>query len=125
MAHVQRDDAQVIAADQVGVFFGVIQGKGEHALQIVEELRAFLLIQRQDHFTVGAGLEGIAVAQLLAQRLVVVNFAVDRQNVGVRSVVQRLSAVVDVDDRQAFVSQNGFVAGVNAGPIRAAVAHQT
>ena len=94
-------------------------------MQIVEELRAFLLIQRQDHFTVGAGLEGIAVAQLLAQRLVVVNFAVDRQNVGVRSVVQWLSAVVDVDDRQAFVSQNGLVAGLNAGPILAALAHQT
>ncbi|MNG61390.1 hypothetical protein D3C79_195740 [compost metagenome] len=125
MPHVQRDNAQMVAANQVGVFLGVVQGKGEHALQVVEEVGAFFLIQRQDHLTVGTSLELIAIAKLLAQRLVVVNFTVNRQNVGVRSVVQRLGAIVDVDNRQALMHQNGFIAGVNAGPVRAAVAHQT
>ncbi|MNT45147.1 hypothetical protein D3C72_1817120 [compost metagenome] len=94
-------------------------------MQFVEEVRAFLLVQRQNHFTVGTGLELVAIAKLLAQRLMVVDLAVNGQNVGVRSVVQRLGAIVDVDNRQALMHQDGFIAGVNTGPIRAAVAHQT
>ncbi|SAH47469.1 Uncharacterised protein [Enterobacter cloacae] len=42
----------MVAANQVSVFFAVVQREGEHTLQVVEELRAFLLIQRQDHFAV-------------------------------------------------------------------------
>lgn len=47
VSHVQRDNTNMVAANQVSVFFAVVQGEGEHTLQVVEELRAFLLIQRQ------------------------------------------------------------------------------
>ena len=63
-------------------FFAVVQGEGEHSLQIVEELRAFFLIQREDHFAVGTGLELVAIAILRAQRLVVVDLAVNGQRMG-------------------------------------------
>ena len=124
VAHVQRDNTDVVAANQVGVFFAVVQGEGKHTLQVVQKLGTFLLIQRQDHFTVGPGLERVAVAVLGAQRLVVIDLTVDSQRVRFFLVIQRLCTGVDVNNRQTFVSQNCFVTGVNAGPVRAAMAHQ-
>ncbi len=114
VTHVQRDNADVVTANQVSVFFAVVQGEGKHALQIVEKLRTFFLIQRQDHFTVRTGLEGVAVAVLGAQRLMVIDFTVNSQRVRFFLVIQRLCTGVDVNNRQTFVSQNRFVAGVNA-----------
>ena len=104
----------MVAANQVSVFFAVVQGEGKHALQVVQELGSFYLIQRQDHFTVRTGLERVAVTVLCAQRLVVVDLTVDSQRVRFFLVIQRLCTGVDVNNRQAFVSQNRFVTGVNA-----------
>ncbi|MNC73793.1 hypothetical protein D3C75_1250520 [compost metagenome] len=64
------------------------------------------------------------LTQLLTQGLMVINFTVNRQYVGVRSVVQRLGTVIHVNNRQALVNQNGFIAGVDAGPVWAAMAHK-
>ena len=114
----------MVAANQIGIFFAVVQGEGKHTLQIIEEFRAFLLIQRQDHFTVRTGLEGVTVAVLGAQRLMVIDFTVDSQRVCFFLVIQRLRTGVDVNNGQPFVCQDGFIAGVNAGPVRAAMAHQ-
>ncbi|MNP42673.1 hypothetical protein D3C76_1364550 [compost metagenome] len=94
----------MIATDQVGVFFAIVQREGKHTLQIVEELRPFFLIQGKDHFAVGTGLEGVAVAILCAQRLMVVDFTVNGQRVRFFLVIQRLGTGVDVDNRQTFVS---------------------
>ena len=114
VAHVQRDNTDVVAANQVGVFFAVVQGEGKHALQVVQELGPFLLIQRQDHFTVRAGLECVAVAVFGAQCLVVIDLTVDSQRVRFFLVIQRLCTGVDVNNGQTFVSQNRFITGVNA-----------
>ena len=124
VAHIERDDADMIAADQVLLLRAVPQDKGEHAFEFVEEVDAFFLIERQNDFAVGAGLELVAIAQLGAQRLMVVNLAVNRQNMGVIGVVQRLGAVVDVDDRQTFMRENRFIVGIHAGPVRSAMTHQ-
>jgi hypothetical protein len=59
----------------------------------------------EDNFAVGAGLEGIAVAIFRAQRLMVVDFAVNGQRVGFLRVVQRLGPGVDVDDRQTLMAR--------------------
>ncbi|CAH0315623.1 hypothetical protein SRABI106_04185 [Rahnella aquatilis] len=93
-------------------------------MQFIEEGRAFFLIQRQNDFTVRCGLEFILVAQFCAQSLMVVNFAVHSQNVGVCCVVQRLCAVVHVDNGQTLMRQNGFIAGKHTGPVGSAVTHQ-
>lgn len=62
MTHVQRDNPNVIAADQIRILLAVVECEGEHALQVVKEFRPFLLVQREDNFTVGTGLELIAIA---------------------------------------------------------------
>ena len=54
----------------------------------------------------------------------VVDLAVNGQRMGFFGVVQRLGPGVDVDNRQALVRQNRFVAGIYARPVRTAVAHQ-
>lgn len=72
----------MVATNQVGIFFAVVQGKSEHALQIVEKFWPFFLIQREDHFAVRPSLELVTIAILGAQGLVVVDFTVYRQYVG-------------------------------------------
>ncbi|MGY6036075.1 hypothetical protein ACUY4R_004190 [Kosakonia sp. BK9b] len=124
MPHIERDNADMIAANQVSVLFAVIQGEGEHTLQIVQESRAFFLIQREDHFAVGASLEGITVAILSAQSLMVVDLPVDCQRMCFFLVVERLSTGVNINNGETFMGQDCFVACINAGPVRAAVAHQ-
>ncbi len=98
VTHIQRDDADVVATNQIRVFFAVVESESKHPLQIVEEVRAFFLIQREDNFAVGTGLERVAVAVFRAQRLVVVDFTVDGESVSFSGVIQRLRAGVDVDD---------------------------
>ena len=104
----------MVAANQIRVFFAIVQGEGKHTLQVVQEFRTFLLIERQNHFTVRPGLEGVAVAVLGAQCLMVIDFTVNSQRVRFFLVIQRLCTGVDVYDRQTFVSQNRFITGVNA-----------
>lgn len=72
----------MVATNQVGIFFAVVQGKGKHALQVVKKFRPFFLIQREDHFAVRSGLELITIAIFGAQCTVVVDFTVYRQYVG-------------------------------------------
>ena len=103
----------MISTDQVGVLLAVVQGKSEHALQVIEERGSFFLIQREDNFAVGTGLELVAIAVFSTQCLVVINFTVNRQDMCLLHVVQRLSTGIDVDDGQTFVRQNGVITGVN------------
>ena len=125
VAHIERDDADMIAADQILLLFAVPQDKREHALQLVKEIDPFFLVERQNNFAVGAGLELVAIAQLGAQRLMVVDLAVNRQNMGAIGVVQRLGAVVDVNDGQTLMREDRFIVGIHARPVRPAVTHQT
>ena len=88
----------MVATNQVGIFFAVVQGKGKHALQVVKKFRPFFLIQREDHFAVRSGLELITIAIFGAQCLVVVDFTVYRQYVGFLLVVERLRPCVNVNN---------------------------
>ena len=69
------------------------------------------------------GLEGVVRLVLLAQRAVVVDLPVHRQNQRSVLAAQRLRARIHADDRQALVHQDGAFVVVDAGPVRAAVAH--
>ena len=88
----------MVATNQICIFFAVVQGKGKHALQVVEKFRPFFLIQREDHFTVRPCLELITIAIFSAQCLVVVDFTVYRQYVGFLLVVERLRPRVNVNN---------------------------
>ena len=124
VTHVQRDNTDMVAANQVRVLLAVVQREGEHPLQIVEEFWTFFLIQREDDFAVRTGLELVTVAVFSAQCLMVVDFTVDGQSVRFLFVIQRLGTGVDVNNRQAFMCENRFITCVDPRPVRATVAHQ-
>ena len=111
----------MVATNQVGILLGVIEDEGEDAVQIVQERRALLLVEGQQHFTVGVGLELEVDLEVLLQLLVVVDLAVDGQYVRALGIVERLCAVARIDDGQALVHQDGLVGAVDAGPVRPAV----
>ncbi len=120
-AGVEGDDPHVVATNQVGILLRVVEDKGEDAVEIVQEGRALLLVEGEQHLTVGVGLELEVDLEVFLQLLVVVDLAVDRQHMGAFGVVERLGAVARVDDGQALMHQNGLVGAVDAGPVRPAV----
>ena len=129
VAAVQRDDADRVARHQPAVMRGIAQHKGEHAFKAVQPLAdrfgvAAGTVQRQDHFTVRMGLEIVRGLVFGAERAVVVDLAIDRQCEGSVGAAQGLGATVHTDDGQALMNQDRARIVVDAGPVRAAVAHQ-
>src|SRR5690349_21830050 len=61
--------------------------------------------------------------EMLSERHVVVNLAVDAEHGAGVAIDQRLGAVLDIHDREALMGDDRAFAGVNAAPIGAAVAH--
>ena len=74
---VKGDDAYRVAGNQVNIFLLVVEGEGEDAVQILDEMDAFLAVEGQYHLAVGAGLELVFVFEPLPQLAMVVNLAVD------------------------------------------------
>ena len=102
----------MVAANQIRVFFAIVQGRANIPTGSSGEFRTFLLIERQNHFrgqnrsgrrsgrrTRRAMPDGYGISPLTASACVFL-------------VIQRLYAGVDVNNRQTFVSQNRFITGV-------------
>ncbi len=90
----------MVAPHEVGVVFLVVQGEREYAVQVFEKTRAFFLIERQDDFAVGLRLEAVPVRVSPANVLVVVDFAVDREDDAAVCGRERLLARKRVDNRE-------------------------
>jgi hypothetical protein len=61
----------------------------------------------------------------MPERSLIVDLAVDRQHHLAVGAVERLGAVLHVDDRQALVGEDGPLAGEEPAPVRTAVALQS
>ena len=99
--------------------------EGEHAAQLTHDLRAQVVVARDDRLAVAVGLERGAefTGQALTQLEVVVDLAVEDQLVAPGQPGEWLVRMVDVDDRQP-PKPDGHVGVVpDAALIRAAVAH--
>ena len=123
VAPIQRAYAQRIAGDQRAALRGIPQGKGEDAVEPVEETgRAVLAIQRVDHLAVRGGLERIRLRELALQLAMVVDLPVHRQRELPVIGQQRLRTAGRVDDRQALVNEDRAGVEVHAAPVRPAMA---
>ncbi len=122
VAHVERADADRIAGDQVALRILVPEREGEDAVELVEEVDAVFAIQGVDHLAVRVGLELVGLAQALLQLAMVVDLAVHRQRQAAVGRSQRLRAGRHVDDGEALVHQDGPVIGIDAAPVRPAMA---
>ena len=106
MAIDQRLLAQPIAGQDQLPPLGVPDGQGEHAVEMLEEVRPLVLVEVDDHFGVAVRAEAMAGAfQPPAQLAEVVDFAVEDDPDRAVFVRQRLLPAGQVDDRQPAMAQ--------------------
>src|SRR5215469_1949953 len=121
---VQRLNAQPIARDEQGLTPAIPNGKGEHATQALDALFSILLIKVKDGFGVAFGAVGVAGGdELLAQRGMVVDFAIEHDPERVVFITERLMASREIDDAQAPHANPGTAFRVDAFIVRAAMRH--
>ena len=119
---VKRLHAQAVAADQQAPPPCVPQREREHPVQTLHESVAFCVVQMQQDFTVGPGLEAVAFGlQLGTQFAEVVDLAVAHQPERFLEVRQRLMASGKIDDRQAAHRDAAFSVDVHAFIVGTAV----
>ncbi|MCX5682226.1 MAG: hypothetical protein NT049_00875 [Planctomycetota bacterium] len=120
---VQRLDAEAVAGQEEPPPRGVVDRKGEHAVEAVEALLAPLLVGMEDDLGVGPGAKRVAeMPQFLGQLDVIVNLAVEDDVERPVFVGHRLKARVrEVDDREPPVGQRHAAAGAHAAAVGSAV----
>ena len=89
-----------------------------------EQVDAVFAVEWQNHLAVRTGHEFILSGQAFADLAVVVNFAVDGQNQFSVAAEQGLSARLGIDNRKAFMRQDGFFAAIDARPVGTAMPYQ-
>mmetsp|Transcript_80779 Transcript_80779/g.250733 ORF Transcript_80779/g.250733 Transcript_80779/m.250733 type:complete len:229 (-) Transcript_80779:44-730(-) len=126
-AHVEGDDADGVAGNEVGVALHVPDDEGKHAANLVlrEEVHAVLGVEVQEHLAIALRQElvlpGGAGLELLTELHVVVDLPVHAQDDVVRLVVERLVAAVRVHNGQALVRDDGATLAIDAAPVGATV----
>ena len=115
---IQGNHANGIAGNQEIILFFVIKGKGENSVQFLQERNTFVAIQGQDHLTITSRLEMIASFIPLADVTVIIDLAVDRQNLPAVHRIKRLASALGINDRKTFVSQNRRTSTINSTPVR-------
>src|SRR5690606_38615949 len=115
---VKRLDAEGVA-DEPGAAVGADEAEGVHAAQAIEGSLAFLRVDVQQRFEIGASVEFGAELIFFGELNVIIDFAVadDRAACG----VQRLPAAFEIDDREARVGEGVCRALFDADAIGAAV----
>ena len=128
---VERLLSQPVAGDEEPLPARVPDGEREHSRQPLRQRVAPLLVSMDQHFGVAARPEDVPFRdQLLAQRQVVVDLAVEGDGDGAVLVVHRLRAVLrEIDDREAAVSEGhrpgAEVAAAVGTAVRDDVGHPT
>ena len=107
IAYIQRYHADGVAGYQEGILLFVVKGEGKDAGDVLQEVDAFVVIERKDDFAVAARLEVVTSGILATNLLMIVNLAVDGQHHLPVGREQRLTTALGVDDREAFVGKDG------------------
>jgi len=90
------------------VLAGVVQHEGVHAGQVLDQAGTFGAVEGEDDLAIAAGLVGVPLRQWsLADVLVVVDLAVDRQHSFCFGVDHGLRSAQDVHDGQSFMGDDG------------------
>mmetsp|Transcript_25705 Transcript_25705/g.56003 ORF Transcript_25705/g.56003 Transcript_25705/m.56003 type:complete len:280 (-) Transcript_25705:34-873(-) len=119
-ADVHAGDSQGVTCRVEAVCVLVQHHKGKEAVKHGGNLLAMQLVQVADHLAVAVGgklLVGLFVQDVLTQRLVVVNLAVDRDADGLVLVEQGLVARCWVHNCQALVCQEVVSGLMHARPV--------
>ena len=119
---VEGLDAEVVAGAEQFAPVLVPDYEGEHAPDALQQIDAPLLIAMEQHLGVAFGGEGVARGdQFVAQRLVIVDFAVEGDDQRTVLIVDRLLASAQIDDAQATMSQSHMLVDVVTLTVRTTV----
>ncbi len=118
VSEVERLDPEPVA-HQPGAAVAAHEAEGVHAAQPIERRLALLGVDVEQGLEVRACGEPALQLELVDQLQVVVDFPVADHGRARR--VQRLPAMLQVDDGQARVGQGGVGQGLHPGPVGAAV----
>ncbi len=119
---IKRSYAQPVSRQEQLLFTGVPNGDRELAIEVVQAVRAVILVQVQDDFRVAVGGEAMpAPLQFRAQFDVVEHLAVEDDPQAAVFIADRLVAAGEVDDAQAGVAKPHVRIAVHAESVRAAV----
>src|SRR5208282_1713026 len=124
-AVVERLLAEAVAGEKEGLGLGVPKGEGEHAVEPVEAGGSPFLPRVHDRLGVASGAEAVAArAQLAAERLEIVDLAVEHDGDAAVLVVERLRAARDIDDGEPAMAEAQARLEVIAGAVGTAVAER-
>jgi hypothetical protein len=126
LGDVQRLDAQPVAAQQYPPAVALDDRKGEHALEVIDEPVAPVVVALEQDLGVAGGEEAVAVAdQVLPQFLVVVDAAVPGDRQPQLRVDHGLGARLgQVDDLQATVTERDSALRPHPGAVRTPRRHR-
>ena len=123
ISNIQRDDTYGVTGNQELVILNVVEHEREYAAQLFEEVDALITVKRKNHLAVASRLKFVLSCKSATDILVVVNLAVDRQNLFLVRRIQRLSATFRVDDAQPLMGEDRLSATVYSTPVRSAMTY--
>src|ERR1700691_6778442 len=119
---MERLLAKTVAGDQQFSAAFIVEGKGEHAAQLVDAFRAHFLVEMDNHFGVSVRSQAMAAAQKLSAEFgEVINLSVENYPDGAILVKDRLMAARQIDDTEAAHSEAGSIFDKDSFVIRAAM----
>ena len=119
---VEGLDAEMIAGAEQFALVPVPDHEGEHASNLLQQFHAPLLIAMQQHLGVAFGGEGVSGRdQFLTQRLIVVDLAVEGDDLRAILVVDGLLAAAEVDDAEPSMAERRVLVDVMAFAVRPAM----
>ena len=126
LGEIQRFDAEAVAAEQHPPAVALDDREGEHALEVVDEPVAPVVVALEQHLGVAGGEEAVAVAdQVLPQFLVVVDAAVPGDGQPELRIDHRLGARLgQIDDLQATMTERDPALRPHARPVRTPGRHR-
>src|SRR5215831_1986383 len=102
----ERLDAETIAGAEGGQAQAIPYDKGEHAMQLLDDVHAPTAVAFENHLRIGSCSKDRALAcQQLAQLEEIINFAVEDDHIAPVSALHRLIAGSQVNDRQPAMAE--------------------
>ena len=118
---IKRYNADRVAGNEKLVFFFIVECECENTVKLFQEVYAFVFIKRKYHFAIASCLKFITSGILCTYVPMIVYLTVYGKYHFMVGRVERLPSTFRVDDRKAFVCQDGTAAYIDTTPVRSAM----
>ena len=118
ITNVKRYNADGVSGNEEFVLLLVIKHKGENAVDVLEEIDAFLLVEGKDNFAVALCLEIVLASIQASYLLMVVYLTIDSQYLLFVRRKKRLTATLWVNDTQSLMGKDSATTTIYTAPVR-------